>query len=94
LLPEYRVFETDNFKENIEAISAGNPDRMQKKLGQFVYPRLRQEPHYGPNIKKLKNWQPDTWRYRVGNWRFFYEIDENEKVVLMIAAYHRKEAYR
>jgi len=36
---------------------------------------------------------PETWRYRIGAWRFFYEIDEEEKVVLMIAASHRGSAY-
>lgn len=49
--------------------------------------------NYGPNIKKLRNWKPPTWRYRVGDWRFFYEIDEQEKTVYLIAAYHRGEAY-
>ena len=28
-------------------------------------------------------------RYRIGAWRFFYEIDEEEKVAFMIAASHR-----
>jgi mRNA-degrading endonuclease RelE of RelBE toxin-antitoxin system len=50
-------------------------------------------PHFGPNIKKLKNFTPATWRYRIGAWRFFYEIDEAEKVAFMIAASHRSSAY-
>ena len=39
-------------------------------------------PHFGANIKKLKDFTPDTWRYRIGAWRLFYEIDEEEKVAL------------
>ena len=50
-------------------------------------------PHFGSNIKKLKDFTPDTWRYRIGAWRFFYEIDEEEKVAFMIAASHRSSAY-
>ena len=91
---EYRIFETDNFSDNLEKLKKAGATKIREKLQEFVYPQLREEPHFGPNIKRLRNWEPDTWRYRVGNWRFFYEIDENEKIVFMIAGYHRKEAYR
>jgi mRNA-degrading endonuclease RelE of RelBE toxin-antitoxin system len=68
--------------------------RLQTKIRGYVYPSLCQTPHSGPNIKRLKNWDPPTWRYGVGDWRFFYEIDEKQRIVLMTAADHRKEAYR
>jgi len=64
-----------------------------EKLVQYVYPQLCDEPHFGPQIKKLKGWQPPTWRYRVGDWRFFFEIDEKSKIVFMTAASNRKDAY-
>jgi mRNA interferase RelE/StbE len=54
---------------------------------------LRQHPHFGPNIKKLKDYKPDTWRYRIGAWRFFYEIDDEERIAFMTAASHRSRAY-
>jgi len=41
----------------------------------------RNNPHFGPSIKRLKHWHPPTWRYRVGDWRFFYEIDEPLRIV-------------
>ena len=44
-------------------------------------------------IKKLRNYKPDTWRYRIGDYRFFYEIDDKEKIVFMIAADNRGDAY-
>jgi mRNA interferase RelE/StbE len=64
-----------------------------RKLKTVVYPQLSRYPHFGPNIRKLKNYEPETWRYRIGAWRFFYEIDEKERVVFMIAASHRSSAY-
>ena len=64
-----------------------------QKLGDFVYPQLRQHPHFGPNIKKLKDFTPETWRYRIGAWRFFYEIEEKDKIIFMVAAFHRGSAY-
>jgi mRNA interferase RelE/StbE len=67
--------------------------KLSKKLQEFVYPQLSSHPHFGTNIKKLKGYEPDTWRYRIGAWRFFYEINEKEKIVFMIAAYHRSSAY-
>ena len=62
------------------------------KLRRLVYP-LREHPHFGPHIRKLKGYAPETWRYRIGSWRFFYEIDDGERVVSMIAASHRGSAY-
>ncbi len=67
---------------------------IEKKLVEYVYPQLKSEPHYGPNIKRLKGWEPPTWRYRIGDWRFFFEIDDKTKVVFMTAASHRRESYR
>ena len=58
-----------------------------------VYATLRQA-YSGPNIKRLKNWEPPTWRYRVGKWRFFHEVDERERIVFPIAAGQRKQTYR
>jgi len=55
---------------------------------------LRQEPHYGPNIKRLQGYEPITWRYRIGDYRLFYLIDDGEKIVYLLTMDHRKEAYR
>ncbi len=68
--------------------------RLAEKLRKHVYPILTENPHFGPNIKRLKNWEPPTWRYRVGDWRFFYEIGEDKRTVFMTAADHRKTAFR
>jgi len=67
--------------------------KIAQKLGDCVYPQLRQHPHFGFNIKKLKDFTPETWRYRIGAWRFFYEIEEKDKIILMVAASHRSSAY-
>lgn len=93
-MDRYRVFETNTFQEDIAQIGRSGLSRIQEKLREYVYPQLRTEPHYGPNIKRLKNWNPPTWRYRIGAWRFFYEIDETDKLVSMTAADHRSRSYR
>ena len=90
---KYRIFETEQFQKDLKHIAMSGQSKVTQKLQQFVYPQLQNHPHFGSNIKKLKDFQPDTWRYRIGSWRFFYEIDEQEEIVFMIAASHRSSAY-
>ncbi len=92
-MAEYRIFETDRFAKDLRAIARGGHQRIERKLREVVYPELSRRPHFGPNIKKLRGWQPETWRYRIGSWRFFYEIDDDERIVFMLAASHRSSAY-
>ena len=92
-LPDYRIFEADQFTKDLGAIARGGRRGVERKLREVVYPVLRERPHFGPHIKKLKGWQPETWRYRIGAWRFFYEIDETQRIIFMIAASHRSSAY-
>ena len=89
----YRIFETEPYRKDIEADFSGRQAHIKNKLETYVYPQIKSEPHFGMNIKKLVNYRPDTWRYRIGNYRFFYEIDEKRKIVFMIACDHRGKAY-
>jgi mRNA interferase RelE/StbE len=93
-LAKFRIFETDQFIEDLTDDFGIHGQRIRKKLSEYVYPQLRNNPFFGKNIKKLKNYKPETWRYRVSNYRFFYEIYETERVVYMITADSRKNSYR
>jgi len=92
-LNKYKIFETDEFQKRIKKISKRDKSFIEKKLLQYIYPQLKEEPHYGNNIKKLVNYDPETWRYRIGKYRLFYFIDEEEKVVYVISIDLRKDAY-
>jgi mRNA interferase RelE/StbE len=92
--PAFRIFETRQFSKDLASFGPVARVRLEAKLGDHVYPTVRQNPCFGPNIKRLKNWTPPTWRYRVAEWRFFYEVDEMEKTVFLVAADHRRQAYR
>ena len=89
----YRIFETEQFQKDIRYISRSGKTKTTQKLHDFVYPQLREQPYFGPNIKKLRSFTPETWRYRIGDWRFFYEVDDKKHIVFMIAASHRGSAY-
>lgn len=92
-MSEYRIFETEQFQEDLRQIARAGRAGVVHKLREVVYPQLVRHPHYGPQIRKLQGFNPDTWRYRIGSWRFFYEIDDQEKIVFLTAASHRGSAY-
>lgn len=92
-MDDYRIFETSEFLKKIEKISQRDKSFIQKKLAQYIYPQLKDEPHYGNNIKKLVDYNPETWRYRIGKFRLFYVIDESEKIIYIISIDLRKDAY-
>jgi mRNA interferase RelE/StbE len=92
-LSDFRIAETDQFLGDLERISSAGKGRIALKLRSNVYPQLREQPYFGANIKKLRGYKPDTWRYRIGNYRFFYIIDDKEKTVFMVAADTRQQSY-
>ena len=90
----YKIFETQNFTKSLEQNFGGQQKRIKKKLREYVYLQLKESPEFGPNIKRLRDWDPPTWRYRIGAYRFFYEIDKHSNIVHMIFAEHRNKAYK
>jgi len=93
-LSEYRIFETEEFGRSLKKLSATDADFIQAKLQGQAYPQLREMPFYGPNIRKLRGYKPDTWRYRIGNCRVFFHVDSDAKVVFLLTVEHRGHACR
>ena len=92
-MSEYRIFETDQFQSDLYSNLGPRREKIVAKLHAEVYPQLRRQPFFGRNIKKLKGYKPETWRYRIGGFRFFYEIDDARKIVFLIAADTRQKSY-
>ena len=44
-------------------------------------------------VEKLSH-NPRFWRIRAGNYRVIYHIDDEDEVVIVLLARHRKDAYR
>ena len=78
---------------SLRRISRSDHPTVVDKLRRIVYPQLQAHPHYGEHVRRLKAWEPPTWRYRIGAWRFFFEIDD-ERIVYLLAASHRGSSYR
>lgn len=95
-MASYRPFATRQFAKDpkdLDRLSRSGEQGVRAKLERVVYPQLRRHPHFGPLIRRLRDSEPPTWRYRIGAWCFFYEIDEDERIVFLIAAQHRGAAY-
>ena len=88
----YAIVETESFQKTL----AKNKSlaSLYRKIHDIVYPALRREPHFGPNIKRLKGEFNDFYRYRVGDYRLFYTINEKEVIVIVADLRSRQHAYR
>ena len=90
----YRVFETDEFRSNLDRLDGDQKRFVESKLKKYVYPQIKEQPYYGTNIKKLQGYTPETWRYRLGQFRLFYGIDEHKRIVSIVTIDYRKDAYK
>ena len=92
-MSEYKIFETKRFLDDLDDLDANPRKKIYHKISDYVYPQLRVNPYYGKNIKKLTDYSPPTWRYRIGDHRLFYEIDQKERIIYIIAIEIRHRAY-
>ncbi len=92
-MSDFRIFETNRFIDDLEGIGKNRKIKIYDKIRNHIYPQLKNNPFYGNNIKKLVNYDPPTWRYRIGDYRLFYEIDQKEKTVYIITIEIRSKAY-
>lgn len=86
----YTIAETETFVKNI---TKKKLQEIHKKIRDDIYPILRLNPYYGPNIKKLIGNLEGLYRYRIGNYRLVYAIDEDTKIIYISELVHRKDAY-
>lgn len=88
-MTEYRLFATAQLAADLDAIAGERRPEVERRLARVVWPDLRRRPRSGPRVRRLRGSQPETWRYRIGSWRLFYEIEEGERIVFLLAAAHR-----
>ncbi len=87
----FRIAETLTFQKKIES---GTYKQYYFKIKKNIYPALRAGPFFGPNIKRLKGEFRSIYRYRIGDYRVFYMVDSQKKMVFILDITHRKDAYR
>ena len=87
----FKIAETETFIKRIEKREFR---KIHIKIREYIYPQLRNNPYFGLNIKKLKGEYSDLYRYRIGNYRLFYEISEEEVLIYILEIENRKDAYK
>ena len=71
-------------------VAADQP--LARKLARCFH-SLETDPRQGNNVKRLTGDWAGYHRYRVGDWRVIYRIDDDESRVYVAAIAHRREAY-
>ena len=63
-----------------------------KKIAKCLQ-QLEQDPRSHPNIKALKGEYLDLYRYRIGDYRVIYSVEDEIVQVFVVAIAHRSQAY-
>jgi mRNA interferase RelE/StbE len=92
LSDKYQIAETETFHKTLKKNKS--LQTVYRRVVEIVYPMLRREPHFGPNIKRLRGELSDFYRYRIGDDRLFYTIEENDVIVVVADLRSRQDAYR
>ena len=84
----YRVSLADHARGFFEAADAP----LQRRLDR-CFDQLKVTPRRHNNVKALRGNRAGSFRYRVGDWRVIYRIEESEQVVVVTDIAHRREVY-
>ncbi len=87
---DFEIAETKEFQKNIKKLDS----KIYTKIKNIVYPQLKRNPFYGTNIKKLKGDYEGVYRYRIGNYRLFYVVDDDKIIIVITTISHRKNSYK
>ena len=90
-MASFKIAETETFSKKIMSAKYRS---IHKKLTDYVYPILRENPYFGPNIKKLKGEYKKVYRYRIGDYRVFYKVSGETVIVFILDIEARKDSYR
>ena len=89
ILYNFKIAETKNFQKIKQQIDK----KLYDKIVNIVYPQLKSNPYFGTNIKRLKGKFEGYYRYRMGNYRLFYLIEDEKVLVIVTDFRHRQSAY-
>lgn len=69
----------------------GLPKEVSSRAQLIIEKNLAQDPYQG---KPLKGVYRGLWKYRVGDYRIIYKIEQTKLVVFVLRIRHRREVYR
>jgi mRNA interferase RelE/StbE len=75
-----------------EEIYATADQALAKKVAR-CFEQLEQNPRFHSNVKPLKGDFAGYYRYRIGDYRVIYQVDDGTNQVMVTNIAHRREAY-
>jgi mRNA interferase RelE/StbE len=90
-LNNYKIAETETFSKKI---NSRKYNHLYNKIVDDIYPILKKNPFFGAHIKKLKGKYKEIYRFKIGDYRLFYKIDEQESIIFIINIENRQDAYK
>ncbi len=85
----YRVLLTNKAQK-----AWNNSDKILKKKLAKCFNILQENPRNHPQIKSLQGSLSGKYRFRVGDYRVIYTIDDDQIIVLILLIEHRSKIYR
>jgi mRNA interferase RelE/StbE len=90
-LDNFQIAEAETFSKKI---NSNKFKHLYRKITDDIYPIIKSNPFYGINIKRLKGDYREIYRFRIGDYRLFYKIEEKMKIVFILNIENRKDAYK
>lgn len=87
---KFKIAESKKFKKVIKQPELEN---FYQRIRKVIYPQLKSNPFFGPNIKMLKGELEGLYRYRIGDYRLIYKVEEDKIIVFVITLKQRKDSY-
>ncbi len=81
----YKIIFTRRALKDLEGIDKGKKVRIAEKLREYARDPLTY-------ARKLIDSKIGTYRFRIGNYRLIFDIEDNDIVILRIG--HRKDIYK
>ena len=88
---KFRIAETESYSKKINSKKYSH---LYQKIFDDVYPMIKNNPFFGASIKKLKGEYKDIYRFRIGDYRLFYKVEEKESIIFIIDIEKRQDAYK
>ena len=88
---KFKIAETEHYSKKVNSRGYRH---LYERIFNDVYPILRENPFFGGNIKKLKGDYKDIYRFRLGNHRLFYTVEDREFIIFIIDIESRQDAYK
>jgi mRNA interferase RelE/StbE len=86
-----RVYRVRTASRRVEREIAGLPQGVRDRVVQAIR-KLAHDPR-PPGTRKMVGEMRGAWRIRVGDYRVIYDVDDDERLVIILAALHRREVY-